>query len=654
MAMTKKLTFLALILLAGAVAWAAAQSRIEVRKEGASTTLVAGGRPVAAIVPFAEKDFTAEDRVREIGPGLFEWTRTFRYGGASYVRPARLTMEVEALYASRYSLIPAVMYDGNAWGKGLEPKGFVKDGRPWTFAYHRTSIPGATYSESEAWSVALFSAPGQLVGGFSCSLEPRADRTVHRLIWPEEETPQVYAMRDAYADAYRGDLRVSPGQTIELKAWIVVAEVKTPRHGWHALVDAAWSLNARPAKPRFEPEELWELGVQYAADNLWAEEKGFRGFSIGLGWDPQEQGWVQRQSWKYEIGWAGQNISLANSMLHDYVLSNERRSLDKGIACLDTWLKNARLPNGLFRCHYDYVIGLEDPKTEVQDACNLGQAAQGYFEAYDLAARCGLKKPEYRAAALGVCDFALKAMTAEGRIGKAWTSTGKVVDPDGTIGAFLIPPLATAFRATHKPAYLEGAERAFAFYINDFLKKGFTTAGALDTYCIDKESATPLLKGALELYDVTGKSQYLQWAEDVSYYLATWQWHYSVPFAEGTVLRELGYDTYGGTAVSTQHHHLDPYALIIVNDWIKLAQLTGHAVWKARAAAAWANGTIGISGGDLVVMSKKRPYGSQDEGFLHTRWLQPFSVSQWLVAWPTAFRLETLRQNPNWAVFNKN
>src|SRR5512138_232257 len=650
--MIKRLSVLAVLSLTVA-AIAAAQTRIETRQEGATTAFSAGGRAVARLVPFAEKNFAATDRVREVGPGLYEWTRTFRYDGQDYVHPARLTMDVEALYASRYSLIPAVMYDGNAWGKGLEPKGFVKDGQPWTFAYHRTSIPGATYSESEAWSVGLFSAPGQLVGGFSCSLEPRPDKTVHRLIWPEEETPQVYAMRDAYQPAYHGDFRVSRGQTIELKAWIVIGEVKTPRHGWHALLDAAWALNAKPVKPRFGPEELWEMGAQFAADLLWAEEKGFKGFSIGLGWDPQEQGWVQRQAWKYEIGWAGQNISLANSMLHDYVLTNERRSLDKGLQTLETWLRNARLPNGLFRCHYDYIIGLENTKNEVQDACNLGQAAQGYFEAFDLAARCGLRKPEYRAAALGVCDFALNAMSNDGRIGKAWTSAGKAVDREGTIGAFLIPPLVTAFRATHKAAYLAGAEKAFAFYINEFLKNGFTTAGALDTDCIDKESATPLLKAALELYDVTGKAPYLRWAEDVSYYLATWQWHYSVPFAEGTALRELGYDTYGGTAVSVQHHHQDPYALIIVNDWIKLAQLTGHPVWRERAVAAWANGTNGISGGDLVVMGKKRPYGSQDEGFLHTRWLQPFAVSQWLVAWPTAFRLETLRQNPNWSAFNK-
>jgi len=35
--------------------------------------------------------------------------------------------------------------------------------------------------------------------------------------------------------------------------------------------------------------------------------------------------------------------------------------------------------------------------------------------------------------------------------------------------------------------------------------------------------------------------------------------------------------------------------------------------------------------------------GSQDEGFCHTKWGHEFSVSQWLVAWPNAFRLEVLR-----------
>lgn len=640
------LAVLSVIFLAGA---AAAQVRVEFRTTDGTPTLFAGGQPIAALVPFSADGFAVADEVREVQPGLFEWTRTFTYNGQDYVRPARLTMEVEARYKSLYSLIPAVMYDGNTWGTGLEPKGFVTDGRPWVFAFHRTSIPGATYSESERWSVGLFSRPGQMPGGFSCYLEPREDRTVHGLVWPEEETPKVYAYRDLYQEAYREDLRVSRGQTIALKAWIVAGPVATPKHGWHELVDAAWLLNARPASPRWDPEILWDLGVEFAKESLWAEEKSFKGFSIGLRWDGGK--WAQRQTRKYEIGWAGQNASLANSLLADYLKTGERSSLDKGIACLDAWVRNARLRNGLFRGQFDYIIGLGDPKREVQDACNLGNAAQGLFEAFELAAKCKLQKPDYKAAAMGICDFALKAMRADGRIGKAWTNDGRAVDPEGTIGAFLVPPLITAYRVTRDKKYLDGAERAFAYYIGGFVRDGFTTAGALDTHCIDKESATPLLKAALELHDITDQEKYLRWAEDVSYYIATWQWHYTVPYAEGTVLREMGYDTFGGTAVSTQHHHMDPFALVIVNDWLKLAQLTKKASWRERALAAWANGSIGISDGDLVVMGKRRPAGSQDEGFLQTRWLHPFAVSQWLVSWPTAFRLETLRATPNWLPF---
>jgi hypothetical protein len=646
-----KKTITAVFLIAVFAAFAAAQTRVEFRKAGETPTLYGNGQPIGAVVPFHEADFTAADDVVELRPGLFEWTRSFRYTGNEYVRPARLTMEFEAFYHSRYSLIPAVSYNGNPWGDGKEPKGFRKDGEPWTFAYHRVSVPGATYSESDAWSVALFSRPGQIPCGFACSLDPEADKTVHRLVWPEEETPLVYAMRDLYSPPYREDLRVSRGQTITLKAWIVAGPVTRPKQGWHALLDAAWALDAHPPSIRYEPEDLWELGIQFAKDSLWAEEKTFKGFSIGLRWDGRQ--WVQRESWKYEIGWAGQNASLADSLLADYLKTDDRTSLEMGLKCLDSWVRNARLKNGLFRCHFDYLIGLANPKEEVQDACNLGQAAQAFFEAYELAAKCKAPRPEYREAAFGICDFALKAMRPDGRIGKSWTNDGRLVDAEGTIGAFLVPPLVTAYRATHKAAYLEGAERAFAFYEGEFEKNGFTTAGALDTRCIDKESATPLLKAALDLYDLTGKEAYLQSAEDVSYYLASWQWHYTVPYAEGTVLRELDYDTLGGTAVSTQHHHQDPYAVIIVNDWIKLANLTRNGIWRERALAAWANGMSGISNGDLVVLGKKRPAGSQDEGFCHTRWLYPWSVTQWLVAWPTAFRLETLRLAPAWGIFDK-
>jgi antitoxin (DNA-binding transcriptional repressor) of toxin-antitoxin stability system len=87
--MSQRIVTAAVGLFAVAVAIGAAQDRVEIRKEGAAVTLVAAGRPLAAIVPYAEKGFAAGDAVVEVKPGLFEWTRTFRYEGQDHVRPAR-------------------------------------------------------------------------------------------------------------------------------------------------------------------------------------------------------------------------------------------------------------------------------------------------------------------------------------------------------------------------------------------------------------------------------------------------------------------------------------------------------------------------------------------------------------------------------------
>lgn len=596
---------------------------------------------VGAILPFSTNDIDCRDTVAELEDGVFEWTRTFT---ARRATNARLTMDFAAAHKSSFSMIPAVNYNGNNWGTGHDPKGFEKDGEPWSYAYHRCAIAGATYSEGEEYSVALF---GKLESPFSCSLIPQDDTAVHRLIWPEEERPLTYGGRDRYDPAFESILRLEAGEEFTATAYIVVEPVSLPRASYRKMLDFAWRMSYHVPKASFVPEKLWELGVRYAKESLWAEEGVFKGFSIGLTW-PEDR-WIQRPGGKYEAGWCGQNLSLANALLFDYLRTKDHSSLEKGIAALDTWADHARLDCGLLRVQFDPIL-TNWTGPERQDACNLGWAAGEFFEGHRLAGECGVDRPAYREIALGICDFAVEHQQADGRFGKAWTNDGECVDPNGTIGCFLIPPLVTAHQLTGDAKYLDAAVRAYDFYISDLARDGFSTAGALDTHCIDKESAIPLLTSALALYELTGRADYIKWAELTSYYLATWQWHYSTPYPEGTALRDLGYDTFGGTSVSTQHHHIDPYALSFVIPWLKLAEITGDDVWRERALAAWANGCIGVSDGSLVVMGKPRPAGSQDEGYLHTRWGNTFNVSQWLVAWPTAFRLGALRGLTDWSV----
>jgi len=621
-------------------------SKFAFRQVDGTFQLFCGSQRIGKLMPPRSGEAAACDTVTELEDGIFKWVRQYRFAGPFPKSVREISMDLMVEEPAAFWMIPAVSYDGNPWGGGMEPKGWRKDGESWTFASHRVSIPGATYSEGPRWSVALFGEAGG-TPGFSCSLEIDSGKAVHRLLWPEQERPLVYAARDRYEPPFHEEWRIEEETVFATTAYIVVAPVAVPKFSYANLLDFAWDLHAHPYKEWHSPEQIWELGVRFAKESLWVEDGFFRGFVWGLYWNGQQ--WIQKREAPYEIGWVGQNASLANSLLADYLKTGDRTSLDMGLSVLDCWAEHAPLDNGLFRVRFDHLIGKKKDGPELNDACNLSTAALQYFEAFELAKRCGLDKPAYSRIALNICDFIVSAQQENGQWAKCWDNEGQCRDADGTIGAFCVEPLIQAFHRTGDRRYLDAAIQGYRFYMQDFVANGYSTAGALDTICIDKESSIPLLRSSLDLFEIKGEPKYLEWAELAAVYFATWQWHYSVRFPDGSPLQSVQYDSFGGTSVSVQHHHLDHYGLAAVPHLLKLASFSGNASWERRARAIWANATAVLSDGTLSVRGKLRPPGGQDEGFCETRWRtsmgQPFGVSQWLVAWPTAFRLELLRKS---------
>lgn len=553
---------------------------------------------------------------------------------------ARMEMAVKTRFVPVHTMVPAVSYDGNAFGTDHEYKGYSENGVAYTFAGHRTAIPAATASWNDRVSLALCASDGDNVSG---SLLPDDSGTLHRVLWPEIEEPRVLHAH-SWAEAYRGEMeprseftaRLFIGDGVEL--------------AWRMMLRDAWARGDRDEAPCLEAAEVWRRGVSYAKRLYTEEDDGMKAFSIGFTWNGSA--WVKRDKMKYEIGWCGQNASLAVSLLHQALMHDDDEAMRMGFSVLDSWLHRARSEQGFLLTRYD-------PPGLPIDAVNLGNAGVQFFDAWHISKRLYRERPEYRDAALEICDFAMERQQPDGLIGVSWNQDGTANNLTGTAGGFLILPLARAFLETGEARYKDAAERAFHYYYNEFNKNGYGTAGALDTYCIDKESVIPLLKGALLLHRATGAEGYLKCAEAAAYYLSTWQWHHTVKYPEDAVLAVMGYDTFGGTAVSTSHHHIDPFALSYVTELVELSRLTGDPQWERRALAIWSNGVQCISDGTLRIKGKaERPEGSQDEGYLHTRWGDfgvddgYFSVSQWLVAWPGAFRLETLRGDLSWAFLN--
>ena len=599
------------------------------------------GSKIAYVRPFTNPLATAEDSLEQVSENVYKLTRTYNPVHSGVVPVHHLNLDIVSTYQADFTMIPAASYNANQWGDGKEPCGYTYNGEPWSFAAHRAALPGGMFSRGEGFGIGIFADTQESSLPCSCSIFLDEGRAVHRMIMPEEEMPKSYLNKGALAPGYRDTALLEPGSDLKQVIWIVVG------NGDYGLwLDTAWTRYYHHVKPWYDNDELWKLGITYAKESLWAEDKQYTGFSIGLTWDSTQQKWAQRSGGRYECGWCGQNISFGCSMLHDYVINKNSDSLDKGLKTLDCWAE-AFLPSGLYCVHYDALLGYMPMDRLAVDSCNLGGAAENFIKADKLIMDCGIERPQYIKTAQKILDRSMLEQLPNGNYPSAYKADGSVITYEGSTGCFLILPMLMYYELYGDEKYYKSAISAMGHYYGEFDANGYTTAGALDTHCIDKESAYPLLASALYFYRLTSDGLWLDKAKKLAYYLSTWQWHYTHEYPKGSALAIMSYDTFGGTAVSTQHHHIDPYAVKYVPYLRELAKVTGEKIWQERATAIFNNATIGISDGNLVVMGKQRPTGSQDEAFMHTRWSLPYNVSQWLVSWPSAFRLEVLREASN-------
>ena len=99
---------------------------------------------------------------------------------------------------------------------------------------------------------------------------------------------------------------------------------------------------------------------------------------------------------------------------------------------------------------------------------------------------------------------------------------------------------------------------------------------------------------------------------------------------------------------------MDPWGGLICGDLVRLYKVTGDKKWKNRALAMWKNSSIGISDGNSGVHNIIRPVGSQNEAYFHCNWSfentnnRRGMLNDWLVCWPTAFRLIILMDSSSW------
>ncbi len=589
-------------------------------------------------------NFRISHSTENMGGGISKHTLLYKnFGKETKIIPVfqKVTQNTPNFY-----MIPCVNYNGNSWGTCKEPKGFEADGKPWVFSSDRMGIPGCSVAEFDSCTVGIFSHnKGDSVNS-SASLFVKDGVTVQRIYFSHVEYPYVYALKYVYNHPILEFIGFSEGEEKEFVCYTFEKQKQGEKFGYGGILDFVSSEDyIIPLLPKFDGKTAAEYGFEFIQSLV---EKTENGYLSNMGFLPDGKPVIgnenavfkYRPSNPYQIGWCGQNITVAEMHIRKYIETKNQKYLEIGTGIIDTWINCRSYESGIISANFKRLYG-ED---EEIDSCNEGWLLWKLCVCCELLDSVGVDTQKYRLAANNIAGYYLKFFK-EGVFPQISNPKGETVNPDGCAGTMLVLGFIKAYCYFKEEAYLIRAKDSFDSYYNTYLSESIAAGGALDTYCIDKESAGPMLRSAILLYDITNDESYIEKAKQIAYYLMTWTFYHDVPFPENSDCNALNVRTTGGTSVSTAHHHLDVWGVYYVPDMIRLWKLTENKAFLEQAKILWAFALQYLSDGTLKLHGMTRPKGAQNEAVLHCNWNwsadgKKGQLNDWLVSWVTTFRMD--------------
>ena len=604
-------------------------------------------------IRFAQKEdgryclgaMNAYDSAEYLGDGLYLVHRKIENTGRTD-RTGRFIAEIMDCFKAEKNTIPCIMFDGNEKSGGKEPHGLTFEGEAWKFSYDRVSIPSCTITENDETVCAMFASDvnaESLVS--SCSYAIREDGMLgHRIYYPVVEGPYSYVDHDVLGPRYDTYMTLSSDSEFSVDFYVYVGTPKWKNFGTASVIDRIESIFEFRHSPVLTVDEVHHAAIAHSKVFL-CDYNGAKMFCNALRNDPNSDE-IYMPYVVFEDGWSGQCFMQARHFIDEYARNGDKQMLEDGLSCLDAWMET-QFESGLFQINYRRSITKEYLPADV---CNLSWGAAEAARTYVLLDSMGIDRTRYLEFAKRVCDFFVNNYDENTGFGLRWNMDGTKVADGGSIGGFTVMALLEVYKVTKDEKYLDCAKRGMKLYAERDIDNFVCTAGAIDCACVDKETAYPFIRAALELYDITNEARYLEIAEKAAYYFQSWMYYYDAIYPSDSEFEQLGYYTSGGTAVSTQHPAIDPWGAIAIPDYMRLAKLTGDDRWNKRARALWCNCILCITPeGGTVFQGHKRPEWLQSEAFFQTRWTryrknieERGHINDMFVGWPAAFRLDTI------------
>ncbi|NDV67989.1 hypothetical protein [Dysgonomonas sp. 25] len=271
-----------------------------------------------------------------------------------------------------------------------------------------------------------------------------------------------------------------------------------------------------------------------------------------------------------EVGFVGRVLLNAYNAL-EYAEQTNRPDLAKDAnAIFDSYLQHGFTPSGFFREFVDYRTGYET------DVYSIRRQSEGVFAVLNYLQyekTKGRKHPEWEAKMKSILANFAKLQGEDGSFPRKFDDNFNIKDASGGSTPSATLPLTMAYSYSKDKKYLESAKNTAVYLEKELISKSDYFSSTLDANCEDKEASLYASTAMYYLSFVTkGKERehYIDLCKKSAYFCLSWYYMWDVPFAQGQMLGDVGFESRGWGNVSVENNHIDVFIFefATILDWL--------------------------------------------------------------------------------------
>lgn len=383
--------------------------------------------------------------------------------------------------------------------------------------------------------------------------------------FPYSEAPKTYLRKLTLAPAVQAFEKLEKGEKREL-CWEIT---KGTTANFSTFVADVWQYSYDRYKPQ-EVKTQWNTeNSKEVLSNFFSESyvdkydlKYFSGVHMRTD-DCANTGSV-------EVGFVGRVLLNAFNALEYGETHNRPDLVEKANAVFDSYLKHGFTDNGFIR---EFVNYTDNSETDIYSIRRQSEGAFAVLNYLGYEKKNGRKHPEWEIKIKNLLANFLKLQNADGSFPRKFDNVFNVSDASGGSTPSATLPLTMAYTYFKDKTYLESARKTAVYLETELISKADYFSSTLDANCEDKEASLYASTAMYYLSMVTkGKERehYIDLAKQSAYFCLSWYYMWDVPFAQGQMLGDVGFQSRGWGNVSVENNHVDVFIFefATVLDWL--------------------------------------------------------------------------------------